>query len=85
MSEETFEEESYWDEEYQDDECDLCQGDSDFAYQGFGPVCLKYDCKEWGGDGLCMLAIDGMAVQAGRMSQSELEGRICPLECPNCC
>ncbi len=32
--------------------------DSMFAYDGFGPACLKIQCKKWGGDGLCMASLD---------------------------
>jgi len=32
---------------------------SDFAYQGFGLVCLKIKCKHFGGDGICIAVMLG--------------------------
>ena len=61
-----------WDEEDQEDE--FC--DSDFAYQGFGPVCLKYQCEHWAGDSLCDLAIqEQIAETEGKPEPNDF----CPL------
>ena len=61
-----------WDDEEDEEEECLSQ----FAYQGFGPVCLSLGCRHWGGDGLCSLAIEWMvADEAGTPGPEEL----CPL------
>jgi hypothetical protein len=70
-----------------DTECDLCRGRSRYAYSGFGPVCAKLECKWWGGDSICLLAVDReitlLEPEAGG-SLRRLPEDVCPLECPDC-
>ena len=67
------------DDDYSDDweDEEEAEGLSMFAYQGFGPVCLRFECKHWGGDGLCDLAI---AFTVADETGSEPLDDYCPLD-----
>ena len=73
-------------EDYEEDD------KSEYAYEGFGPVCLKIGkngCPWWGGDGLCLLAISHNVLMDEKTTEEEKrnirkefdeKGEYCPLE-----
>ena len=66
-----------WEDEDDREEDEEDQGLSMFAFEGFGPVCLRFGCEHWGGDGLCDLAIGFVVAEE---TGSEPPKGWCPLE-----